>query len=88
MRTDREGSWSNQAGRTGGLVERGDRAGGQTGGVQPGAQGSTGQHLVGHPSYKQNKMPQRMEQQLPDPVQVSNLFSILGQLGGMELPAH
>ena len=87
-RTDREGSWSNQSGRTGGLVERRDHAGGQGAGTQPGAHGSSGQHLVGHPNYKQNKMQQRMEHQLPDPVQVSNLFSILGQLGGMELPAH
>ena len=37
---------------------------------------------------KQNRSRQMMQQTLPDPVQISNLFGILGQLGGMEIPTH
>ena len=39
------------------------------------------QYPVGHPNrYRQQR------QSLPDPVQISNLFGILGQLGGLEVP--
>ena len=102
-----DGTWSSQSGRAGGLVDRGDRAGGQ-GGTQVGQQGglgggqgagqaggqgggarsATGQNTVGHPRYKQSQQRQMMEQHLPDPVQISNLFGILGQLGSLEMPTH
>ena len=88
-RPDREGTWSNQSGRTGGLVDRGGQASAGAGGVQAGAQGRGGSGLVGHANHKQGKHQQRMEQPaFPDPLQVSNLFNILGQLGSLEMPTH
>ena len=108
-RTD--GTWGNQSGRTGGIVDRGDQAGshrvgggqsgqqgGQGGGAQggprygdggAGAQGSgAGNTPVGHHRYRQNQQQQRMVQPLPDPVQISNLWGLLGQLGSLEIPPH
>ena len=37
---------------------------------------------------KQNQQQQRMVQPLPDPVQISNLWGLLGQLGSLEIPPH
>ena len=86
-------SWSGQSGRTGGLVDLGERGGGAVGG-RPAEQGGgqanardevgTRQFPVGHQFRKQGRH-QQMEQRLPDPVQLKNLFGMLGQLGSLEM---
>ena len=70
-------SWSNQSGRAGGVVDRG----GQVGGGNSSANGAFLQGSV-RPRQAQS------HQQLPDPVQLQNLFGILGQLGSREMPIH
>ena len=80
-----ENTWSNQSGRTGGLVDRGPRAAPQT--REPGH--DHGQHVgsdgVGLPRPNQKKVEHRL---VPDPVQISNLYGILSQLGSLEVPSH
>ena len=77
------GSWSGQSDRTGGVVDRGDRAG---------AQGGDRQHQhsnrgpVGHQQNRQSNPQQMMGQRLPDPVQISKFYDLLSQLGSLEVP--
>ena len=90
-----ESTWSNQSGRSGGVVDRGGGAAAQGqqygthGGVaEGGAQGGVRHTPVGHHKYKKNNQQQMMSQPLPDPLQIRNLFGILGQLGSLEIPPH
>ena len=77
-------TWSGQSRSSVGVVERVSQQSADTGGeVQGGVQ-----YPVGHPLHKGVKQHQRLEQCLPDPVQMSNLFGILGQLGGLEIPIN
>ena len=74
-RTD--STWGSQSSRTGGLVERGGQSGGD-------------QNPVGTGPYQGGGRPRpaHVQQQLPDPVQLQNLFGVLGQLGSREVPTH
>jgi hypothetical protein len=98
-----ESTWGNQAGRTGGIVDRGDHpsaqggdqlgahgGGSQQGGAHAGQTQGDGvrQHPVGHQRYRRNQQQQKMVQPLPDPVQISNLFGLLDKLGSLEIPPH
>ena len=79
-----ENSWQSQSARAGGLVDKESQRGGtdQAQGVNV-QSGGGNQYPVGHPSrYRQQ------HQSLPDPVQISNLFGILGRLGGTEIPKY
>ena len=74
-------TWSGQSGRVGGVIDQGQRQAQQAAGL------SQRQFPVGHPQQKPGQH-QTMAQTLPDPVQISNFFSLLGQLGSKEIPPH
>ena len=74
-RTD--SSWGSQSSRSGGLVERGGQAPGDNIPVSSGPYQGGGRPRPAH-----------IQQQLPDPVQLQNLFGVLGQLGSREVPTH
>ena len=81
-------TWSSQSERTGGLVDKGGQV------VQQ-KHSETGRGLglrylpVGHPQQKQGQVESvAASKHLPDPVQLSNLFGLLGKLGSQEFPAH
>ena len=83
-----ESTWGNQSGRTGGLVDRGDKAVQQARVPDPGQHvGGAGGRVLGDTAGTQ-KQPQKVIHRLPDPVQISNLYGILSQLGGLEVPPH
>ena len=80
-------SWSGQSVKSGGLVDKG----GQEQGVQQrnfgqGGGLSVSQLPVGHSRYKQGQ--NQVASHLPDPVQLSNFFGLLGKLGSQEIPPH
>ena len=74
-------TWSGQSGRAGGVVQQGTRL------VQQAAVQVPRQFPVGHPQQKLGNQ-QSMVQPLPNPVQLNNFFSLLGQLGSQEVPPH
>ena len=80
-------TWSGQSERAGGLVDRGAQGGQQK---QPRQGLGPGQrHIpVGHPQQKPGQQQQTMGLTFPDPVQLSNFFGLLGQLGSKEIPPH
>ena len=71
--------WNDQSGRAGGQINRGP----QQGQGQRQAQQAQRFLPVGHPQHNPGQH-QVMAQHAPDPVQVSNLFELLGQLGSKE----
>ena len=76
----RDTTWNDQSGRAGGQINRGPQQG--QGQRQP--QQSQRYLPVGHPQHNPAQH-QVMAQRAPDPVQISNLFDLLGQLGSKEL---
>ena len=80
-------TWSGQSGRTGGIIDKGAAHGGQE--RQPGQRGGTGgrQLPVGHQQQRHGQQ-QMTGPSFPDPVQLSNFFGLLGQLGTKEIPPH
>ena len=81
----REGTWSEQSGRTGGRI--GDQPGGRNGGRPPQQRTSAGQLPVGHSNQKTNPQ-QVMDSVSLGSIPLSNLYGLLGQLGSLEIPAH
>ena len=77
-------TWNSQAGRSGGLIENANKNTRQQNGNS-----SLGlKNLpVGHPLQKTGQN-QRMGNILPDPVQISNFFSILEKIGALENTSH
>ena len=69
------------------MVDRGAGNGG--GGRQQQAGQLAGRQLpVGHPQSKEGPQQQVLEQHLPDPVQLSNFYGLLSQLGSLEVPIN
>ena len=74
--------WSDQSGKSGGRIDRSDQQERQR---QP--QHSSRNLPVGHPQHRHGRQ-QTMEKILPDPIQISNLFDLLGKLGSQEVSYH
>ena len=80
-------SWSGQSERAGGIVDKGGQIAQQK---SDRGEGLGLRYLpVGHPQQKQGqtRLP-TASHNLPNPVQLSNFFGLLGKLGSQEVPAH